>query len=76
MVVQNFLTPQKLGPKSLVEIGSDIANMDKCHLEKCCMDKCHSDIWHQISLVKIGSVTAELLLIWTIVPKTNVVRDS
>ena len=32
---------QKLGPKSLIEIGLDIADMDKC-----CMDKFHPDVWH------------------------------
>ena len=43
---KTILTPKKWGPKSLVEIGSDIVDMDKCHQDKCCMDKCHPDIWH------------------------------
>ena len=45
--------------------------MDKCHMNKCCMDKCHCDSWNLFkmvpgtyleSLVKIVSVTAEILL--------------
>ena len=35
------LTPKKLCPKRLVEILSDIADIDKCH-----QDKCHPDEWH------------------------------
>ena len=43
-----MLTPKKLGPESLVEIGSDIADVDKCHQDKCCMDKCYPDVWHVV----------------------------
>ena len=43
MMVQKNFEPQKIGV-SLVEIGSDIADMDKCHRNKCCMEKCHPDI--------------------------------
>ena len=32
---KTVLAPQKLGPKTLVEIGSDIVYMDKCHQDKC-----------------------------------------
>ena len=37
----NKMVVQKLGPKSLIEIGSDIADMDKCY-----MDKFHPDVWY------------------------------
>ena len=52
----------------------DIPDMDKCRLDKCCLDKCHRDSWDVLrmvpqtyvqSLVKIGSVTAEIFPIWT-----------
>ena len=45
--------------------------MDKYCQEKCCLDKCHHDSWDVLrmvpgtyvkSFVKIGSVTAEILL--------------
>ena len=45
--------------------------MDKCRLDKCCLDKFHHDNWdvlrmvqgtYVLSLVKIGEVTAEILL--------------
>ena len=58
----------------------DIPDMDKCCLGKCCMDKYYSDSWNLFkivprtyfsSLVKIGSVTAEIFLIWTNVARTN-----
>ena len=49
----------------------DIPDMDKCRHDKCCLDKCHCDSWNLFkmvpgtylkSLVKIRSVTAEILL--------------
>ena len=43
---KKILTLKKLAPKSLVKIGSDIDDMDKCNQDKCCMDKCHLDVWH------------------------------
>ena len=55
--------------------------MDKCHKDKGCLDKCHHVMWNLLkmvqgtylySLVKIGSVTAEIFLIWTNVAVTNV----
>ena len=48
----------------------DIPDMDKFHQVKCCPDKCQCDNWHLLkivpeswfgSLVKIGSVTADIL---------------
>ena len=45
--------------------------MDKCHMNKCCLYKCYFDTWnlfkivpgtYVLSFVKIGSVTAEILL--------------
>ena len=60
----------------------DISDMDKCHLDKCCLDKCHPDIWNQflmfpgtylLSFIKIGSLTAEIFLIWTNFTWTNVI---
>ena len=54
---------------------------DKCCKDKCCLDKCYCDSWNQfkivprtyvLSYVKIGSVTAEIFLIWTNVARTNV----
>ena len=54
--------------------------MDKYHQEKCCLEKCYPDIWYPVkmahetylqSLVKIGKVTAEILLIWTYVLGTK-----
>ena len=59
----------------------DIANMDKCHQNICCLDKYHLESWHLLnivpgtclsSLVKTRSVTAEIMLIWTIVFRTYV----
>ena len=55
--------------------------MDKCCQDICCLDKCHLDSWHLLkivpgtclwSLVKIEPVTAEILLMWTNVARTNV----
>ena len=59
----------------------DIPYMVKCHVDKCCLDKCHPDSWYLLnvvpetypqSLVKIGSVTAVIFLIWTNDARTNV----
>ena len=45
--------------------------MDKCHMNKCCLYKQYFDTWnlfkivpgtYVLSFVKIGSVTAEILL--------------
>ena len=59
-VCQNkMLDPNKLGPKSLVDIRSVTAEI----LLKKLGPK---------SLVKIGSVTAEIILIWTYVARTYV----
>ena len=73
------------GKKSLVQNSFsnswDIAKNDKSRQVTCCLDKFHHDSWHLLqmvpkswlwSLVKIGSVTAEILLIWTNVARTNV----
>ena len=59
----------------------NIADMDKCHQVKCYLGKSHRDSWHLLkmvlksrlwSLLKIGSVTAEILLIRTNVARPNV----
>ena len=47
----------------------DIADMDKCPQDKCCLDKCRGDSCYLLymftglfGLIKIGPVTAEILL--------------
>ena len=84
--VQKKLGPKIcLVKKSLVQNSFsnswDIAKNDKSLQVTCCLDKFHHDSWHLLqivpkswlwSLVKIGSVTAEILLIWTNVARTNV----
>ena len=37
------LIPPKMAQKSLVKIGLDIDDMDKCRQDKCCLDKCQLD---------------------------------
>ena len=39
----------------------DITDMDKCRQDKCCLDECHRYSWNLIKMVKIGSVTAEIM---------------
>ena len=76
---------QKIGSKNFgqnrVSNSWDIPDMGKYRQGKCCLDKCHSDSrnWFKMvprtylySLVKIGPVTTEILLIWTNVAWTNV----
>ena len=55
--------------------------MDKCPQDKCCMDKCRGDSCNLLymfpgpfasTLIQIGPVTVEILVIWTNVPRTNV----
>ena len=62
--------PLKFG-QNRVSNSWDIPDMDKCQLDKCWLDKCHRDSWDVLrmvpgtyvySFVKIGSVTAEILL--------------
>ena len=59
----------------------DNPNMDKCCQDICYLDKSCHDSWHLLKivpgtciwiLVQIGSVTAEILLIWTNIARTNV----
>ena len=66
-----------------VQLGNAfIADLDKCPEDNCCVDKCRGDSCYLSymfpgpfvkSLIKIGPVTAEILLIWTNVVWTNVV---
>ena len=58
--------------QTLVSNGWDIPDMDKCCQDKCCLNKCHHNSWNLLrrvpgaylsSLVKIGSVTTEILRI-------------
>ena len=79
--------PLKFG-QNWVSNSWNIAYMDKCRQDKCCMEKMW--LWQLASvkrvpvtlgtylesLVKIGPVTAEILLIWTNVARTNVVWTS
>ena len=67
--------PLKFG-QNWVSNSWDIPNIDKCRLDKCCRDKCHRDSWDVLgmvpgtyvwSLVKIESVTAEMLLTLSLV---------
>ena len=71
--------PLKFGQNRVIN-SWDIPDMDKCCQDKCCLDKCHCDSSHLLkivpetylkSLVKFGSVTAEIFLIWTNVSWTN-----
>ena len=79
------LSPQeKFGSKAFGQNwGSnncDITDMDKCHQDICCLYKCHLESWHLLkfvtgtlpSLVKIGSIAAEIMLIWTNVARTYI----
>ena len=76
---------QKIGSKTFgqnwVSNSWYIAELYRCLQDICGLDKCHHDSWHLWkivpgtyleSLVKIGSVTAEIFVIWTNVTWTNV----
>ena len=72
--------PLKFG-QNLVTNCWDIPDMDKCRQDKWCLDKCPFDSWNLFQMfpgtylwgfIKIGSVTAEIFLIWTNVTWTNV----
>ena len=82
---EKIRSKKMFGRKSLVQNllsnSWDIAKHDKCRQVTYCLDKFHHDSWHLLqmvpeswlwSLVKIGFVTAEILLIWTNVARTNV----
>ena len=58
--------------QNLVSNRWDIPDMDKCYQDKCCLNKCHHNSLnlltrvpeaYLLSLVKIGSVTTEILQI-------------
>ena len=75
---------QKFDQNLFINSG-DIADMYKCRQDICCMDKCYRDSWHLLKMVqesyfqsldKIGSVTAEIFLIWTNVAMTNVAQTN
>ena len=61
-----------------VQLGNTyFADMDKCSEDKCCDDSCNLLYMFPgpfvYSLIQIGPVWAEILLIWTNVAWTNVV---
>ena len=67
---------------NFVSNSLDIACMERCCQDNCCLDKCHRDSCHLLkmvpgtynsSLVKIGSITAEILLIWKNFGRTNII---
>ena len=73
-----LVVPRKLHLKfhqNWVSNSWDIPDIDKCHKDKCCDDSCNLFYMfpgHFVqSLIQIGPVTAEILLILTNFPRTN-----
>ena len=72
--------PLKFG-QNWVSNSRDITDMDIYCRDKCCLDKCHHGSWNLFKripgtylegFIKIGSVTADIFLIWTNIVRTNV----